>query len=422
MSKIDAKGIAVLMERASVLANKATLTSQEQRSYNLLLSQISMLKTGEVTLADLDQENYNEVARKHGLEERRINPTRMTPEQRSKAEGWSAMVLRAAEIRTNETQGNILSRVGSYSGLGFFAPTEFISETFAAMAAHDAIFDEDAVTYQETSNGRVEQIPVYGDIEVVGVPVGEAADTTSSEQNLSAPGAAFNGVYSFRSPLWRLPIEVAQDVEAMGGVMPMFKQFAADRIARGAAQKLMNGNGVGEPLGLIPSLLAAGVTPVTAVGSAGNTGGGETAANSIGSKDIATLYYSLNKAYRNSPKAAFFMSDDTLVYLAQLVNKQGNPLVQWQGPEAFIFGKPVRVAPSMDPIGASKYPVVFGDGSYWLTRMVNDDLTRVQVVKEAAGLIEKGLIGMRMFVRYGGSLLWTDAGSPAPFAVLQNHS
>ena len=76
----------------------------------------------------------------------------------------------------------------------------------------------------------------------------------------------------------------------------------------------------------------------------------------------------------------------------------------------------------MDGIGASKYPVVFGDGSYWLTRMVSDDLTRVQVVKEAAGLIEKGLVGMRMFVRYGGSLLFTDAGSPAPFAVLQNHS
>jgi len=422
MSKIDVKGVAVLMESASALANKPTLTSQEQRSYNLLLSQIAMLKTGEVTLDDLNQQMVDESARKHGFESRRINPTRMTSEQRSKAEGWSAMVLKAAEIRTNETQGNILARVGSYSGLGFFSPVESISEVYAAMAAHDAVFDPEAVSYQETANGRIEQIPVYGDIEAIGVPVGEAANTTSSEQNLSAPGAAFNGVYSFRSPLWRVPIEVVQDVEAMGGAIEMFKKFAADRIARGAAAKLMNGSGVGEPLGLIPSLLAAGVTPVSAVGSSSNTGGAETAANSIGSKDIATLYYSLNKAYRNSPKAAFFMSDDTLVYLAQLVNKQGNPLVQWQGPEAFIFGKPVRVAPSMDGIGASKYPVVFGDGSYWLTRMVSDDLTRVQVVKEAAGLIEKGLVGMRMFVRYGGSLLFTDAGSPAPFAVLQNHS
>jgi hypothetical protein len=51
-----------------------------------------------------------------------------------------------------------------------------------------------------------------------------------------------------------------------------------------------------------------------------------------------------------------------------------------------------------------------------------DDLTYVQMVKEAAGLIEKGLVGFRMFARYGGGLLYTDAGSPAPFGFLQNHS
>ena len=76
----------------------------------------------------------------------------------------------------------------------------------------------------------------------------------------------------------------------------------------------------------------------------------------------------------------------------------------------------------MDGIGASDHPVLLGDGSYWLTRMVSDDMTRVQVVKEAAGLIENGLVGMRMFVRYGSSLSWTDTGSPARFGVLQNDS
>jgi len=420
---IDRKGLALLMGQATQLTSKERLTASEEKRYSLLLSQIALLKTGEVTLADLDQQTLNAFERKNGFEQTKLNPTRLTAEQRSKAEGWQMLVdLGHREQRTNETQGNILARIGSYSGLGVFVPTEFVSETYAAMAAHDAIFDPEVVTYMESSNGRVTEFPVYGDIEVVGVPVGEAADTTGSEQNLSAPGAAFNGVYSFRSPIWRVPIEVVQDVEAMGGVVPMFKQFAADRIARGAAQKLINGSGTGEPLGLIPALLAAGVTPVTAVGSADNTGGSENSSNSIGSKDIAKLYYSLNKAYRNSPKAAFFMSDDTLVYLAQLVNKMGSPLVQWQGPEAFIFGKPVRVCPSMDSIAASKYPVLFGDGSYWLTRMVVDDSSYVQVIKEAAGLIEKGLYGLRMFSRYGGSLLWTDAGSPAPFAILQNHS
>jgi len=149
----------------------------------------------------------------------------------------------------------------------------------------------------------------------------------------------------------------------MGGAMEMFKKFAADRIARKVGKLLINGNGVNTILGLVPSLAALGVTPVTAVGSAGNSGGAEDGSNSIGSKDVATLYYSVNEAYRNSPKAAWFMNDGTRAYLAQIVSKQGVPLVQWQGPEAYIFGKPVKVCPGMDSIGASKSPVVFGDGA-----------------------------------------------------------
>jgi len=50
----------------------------------------------------------------------------------------------------------------------------------------------------------------------------------------------------------------------------------------------------------------------------------------------------------------------------------------------------------------------------------HDDDTHVQVVREASGLAEKALVGLRMFVRYGGALLYTDGGSPAPFGVLQN--
>ncbi len=420
---IDKKGLALLMAQASELASRAKLTSQEEKRYSVLLSQISLLKTGEVTLADLDQDHLNAIERKNGFEQTRLNPTRLTNEQRSKAEAWQTMVKVVGERRTaNETEGNILARIGTYSGLGQFVPTEFLTDVFAAAAAHDALFDEDAITYYESATGRVTQVPTFGDIENEAVQISEADDTSSGETNLAVPGHANVGVYSFRSPLWRVPIEAVQDVEAMGGAMEIFKKFAADRIARGVGKKLVNGNGIDTILGLVPSLAALGVTPVTAVGSAGNTGGSENGANSIGSQDIASLYYNVNEAYRNSPKAAWFMNDGTRAYLAQIVSKMGVPLVQWQGPEAFIFGKPVKVCPGMDSIGASKSPVVFGDGSYWMTRCVMDDLTYVQMVREAVGLIEKGLVGFRMYARYGGSLLYTDSGSPAPFGVLKNHS
>ncbi len=421
MSKFDHRSLASCLQELSDLSNKSVWTRKDEHRNAYLLSAISALKAG-VTMDEIQLDQVNDAERRNGLPVTRVKNTRLTAEQRSKAEAWQAVANSVAENRTNETQGNITARIGSYNGLGFFSPTEFLSETFAAAAAHDALFDEEAITYYESSTGRVTEVPTFGDIENEAVQISEADDSTSGETNLAVPGHSNVAVYSFRSPLWRVPIEAVQDVEAMGGAMEIFKQFAADRIARGVGKKLVNGNGVGTILGLIPSLLALGVTPVTAIGSAGNTGGSETSAQSIGSQDIASLYYNVNEAYRNSPKAAWFMNDGTRAYLAQLVSKMGVPLVQWQGSEAFIFGKPVKVCPGMDSIGASKSPVVFGDGAYWMTRCVMDDLSYVQMVREAAGLIEKGLVGFRMYARYGGSLLYNDANSPAPFGVLKNHS
>jgi hypothetical protein len=76
----------------------------------------------------------------------------------------------------------------------------------------------------------------------------------------------------------------------------------------------------------------------------------------------------------------------------------------------------------MDAIAPSSNPVIFGDGSYWLSRRVVSDDTYVQVVREAAGLAENGQVGLRLFCRAGGELLYTDSGSPAPFGLLQMHS
>lgn len=422
---IDKKGLALLMGQASSLANKeGRLTPQEEKRFALLQSQIAILRSGEVSLADLDLEEANEIARRHGLP---ITKRQGNSETRAKAEAWQMVLKLASEKRTaNETQGSIIARIGTYTGLGQFVPTEFIQETYAAMAAHDAFLDEDAVSMMNSSTGRVTEVPTYGDIENVAQVVSESGDTSSSEANISAPGKADSVVYSYRSPLWRLPIEVMQDVEAMGNAVNLFKAFAADRIARGAAKDLVNGNGSGKPLGIVPALLAAGVTPTTAAGSAANTGGPEDGTNSIGSKDIAALYLSVNEAYRNSPKTAFFMNDTTRLFLSQIVTKQGLPLIEVHDGMETMFNKPVRISPSMQSIGAGNIPVLFGDGSYWLSRQVVDtsdeSTTYVQLVKEASGLIEKGLVGLRMFCRWGGSLLYTDANSPAPFGLLQNHT
>lgn len=215
-------------------------------------------------------------------------------------------------------------------------------------------------------------------------------------------------------------MEAMQDVDAANGVIQLFKQFAADRVSRGASKLLLKGSGTNEPLGLIAALMGAGVTPITAQGNSINGASG-TGLNSIGSSDLASLLYSVDEAYRNDSRCVWLMNDDTRTFLATQVDKNGRPLLNWQGGEAWILGYPVRTSPSMDSIGSGKVPVLFGNLGYWCTRCVMDN-TKIQLVKETVGLVEQGEMGLRLWTRYDGALLYTDAGSPAPMNYLQNQS
>jgi HK97 family phage major capsid protein len=166
---------------------------------------------------------------------------------------------------------------------------------------------------------------------------------------------------------------------------------------------------------------ALGLVPVVA---SGNVLGGGNGANSLGVADFVAAYAALNSAYLQSPKVAWAMSHTTLAYLLGLVSTTGQPmnLVQYVDGQATIFGVPVKIAPSMDSIGASQTPVVLGAFDYWCTRLVVDSTSGIAIYREAPGLIENGNIGMRAFIRADGCVLYSDTGSPAPFVMLQNCS
>jgi HK97 family phage major capsid protein len=196
----------------------------------------------------------------------------------------------------------------------------------------------------------------------------------------------------------------------------------------------VTGNGSSKPLGLIPALeeLASVTTPfIIAAGSATHTGGAETGANSIGIPDLSNLYYSVDDAYRSNPKCAWLMRDSTLNYIDGLiVTKLGQKLdlVKYIDGKPFILGKPVKISPSVPAIGPSNVSVVFGDLSFWCTKIVTGiagngmPLGYVQTYQEAPGLIENGLIGFRAFLRAGGVLAVNDRNSPSPINYLMHTS
>ena len=407
----------------NVLSNKPKHTPEDSRRMAYLQTAISALKSG-ASLAEFVEADRRALSDKYGL-----NLDRAPGAKEMEARGWKDFVagehlrsINPSMERRDMQEGSPLARLGTYTGLGYFVPTGFFPQVFAALAAHDALLDDDSVTVITTTNGRVITVPVIGDIENVATCIGEGLSQTSTD--ISATNQATLTAYSYKTPRFVASIESFQDMDTAISTVELFKQFTASRLARGIAKDLVIGNGSSKPQGLLPSLEAVGVPFVTASGSAGNTGGSETGATSLGTADFAAALENIDQAYVDSPKCAWFMNRKTLVTVASITNKFGDNLnlVQWVDGEPFIYGVPVKFCPSLSNIGASNVPVILGDGTYWATRLVTDEKSGIRVYTEATGLVEQGNVGMSCFIRADGELLYADSSSPAPFTFIRNHS
>ena len=222
--------------------------------------------------------------------------------------------------------------------------------------------------------------------------------------------------------MWRLSVEALNDVQQMTSVIDVFKTFSASRVARGVGKDLMTGNGVGKPLGLIPSLqLLATQAGTVCIGSSETTGGAQTGSNSVGITDVTSLYFSVDQSYRQSPKCAWLMNDNTRLTLSATISKQGEAVWRVANGKDYLFGKPIYTAPSMANIGNGNIPICFGDLSYWVSRHATAG-DRVQLLKEFSGGIEKGEVGLRCWQRWDGALLYSSANGTCPIKFLVTHS
>jgi HK97 family phage major capsid protein len=225
----------------------------------------------------------------------------------------------------------------------------------------------------------------------------------------------------WRSPLSQFSLELFQDAgndDDVASAMSVFAEFAASRCARGIGQALVTGSGSGTTLGLIPSLISAGVSGVVAAGSSANDGGSGTGANSIGSQDLARLYFSVAEPYRYSPKCAWILNDTTALFLSKQLDKQGRPLISLDGPgPVTLLGKRVLISPSMASIGSEAITITFGDMSYWNTRLTGG---RIQVFKET--YVERGIVALQYYLRADGCLAFAGDPNNSPINYLIQHS
>jgi HK97 family phage major capsid protein len=319
----------------------------------------------------------------------------------------------------------MINHVGTYSQMGYFVPDGFYPQLFAALKAADPLFNDGDVTVIHDTTGRPLPIPVASDVENIAVVVGEH-DQSNTEVDIASVSQKVLGAYSYITPRMVVSLEAFQDLPASFSAVSLFKRFVYDRVARGVSADMLNGNGVGKTLGLLPSLEALGTVPVVASGAfaVGEDFPDYTAANSIGPQDLANLLAALDPAYLASPKCAWLMNNSTLGFLNGLTDTIGRPIeiVKYFNGTPSIYGIPVKVSPSMPGIGVSQTPVILGALDYWITRLVVGEDSGIQVFSEAPGLAENGAVALRFFIRADGTLAFNDVNAPAPMVMLRNHS
>ena len=413
--KMNLQALNSYLQELNDLSNKPNHNPQEKRRFAFLQTACAAIRSG-VAVEEVDEMYRTDTARRAGI-------TLPAIERHShEARGWQSYVENPEK---RDVEGDPVARIGTYTALGFFVPTAWRDEAVWAMRAHDVLFDPDAVTFIKSTTAAPLPIPVPSDVASVASVVGESGSQT--ETDIAVPEHVVLGGFSYKTPRYVASIEAMQDLEQNLSVVNLFNKFSADRLARGIGRDLVVGDGVSKPLGLVTSLVGNGAPVVIAAGSNPNDGGGAAGYNSLGSQDFANAIEKLDDAYANSPKVGWLMNKKTLGYLESLLDKMGRPLriVTYENGWPCVMGIRVRICPSMDNVGtgaAPKYPVVLGDLSFWATRIVMGELSGVKVYKEAPGLIENGLIGLRSYLQADGAVLYDDWANAAqsPFVLIEN--
>ncbi|HLZ08962.1 MAG TPA: phage major capsid protein [Chloroflexota bacterium] len=295
--------------------------------------------------------------------------------------------------------------IGTTTAGGYFVPQGFVYDVEQAMKWYGSMLD--AGTIMDTATGQPLPWPSDNDTTVVGEQISENTQVTAADVTLGS--LTFNA-WKYSTKLVKVSIEMLQD--SAFPIESYIKDKFAIRLGRILNTHFTTGGGTTLPNGIVT---AAAAGP-TAVGAAGNTGGSDSATNTIGSTDIFELEHSVDRAYRNG--AAYMMHDTTLKTVKDVLDKYGRPL--WKpslssgDPDTFN-GYPFFINNDMATPAASAKTMLFGQLKKYMIRRVKG----LAVLRLDERFADYGQVAFIGFARYDGNLL--DAGTH-PVKYLIQHS
>jgi HK97 family phage major capsid protein len=359
---------------ADSLSALSKLNGQQKNRFDYLLSKISATKA--VISAEEDR-----------------SASRGVEEERTKQRDRDSFIR---YYKTGDHRG-LTTTTGSAGG--FLIPADFQKELFKGIAQYTDLMNEDNVRLIRTKTGSPVTVPGFDLSTISSQIIAQLADLAPG----SVPTLSRNilGAYSYRTTPIVATLEIEQD--AFESVYEILNQAFSVGLARGIGADLVNGTGTTAPMGLLTAAADSGVTTA--------------AYTTVTADEINAIYFSLNRAYRRSPKCAWVMNDQTWQFIRKSKDTNGRPLIDINLTEEgeTLMGKKVLVSPDMPTSAAGAKHILFGDLSQFVVRVVGDSISMKRSV-EYPGMAENACALYTAYMRIDSALISPGGVKPVVFA------
>jgi HK97 family phage major capsid protein len=367
------------------------LNPEQQKRSSYLLAKISALKAGSLTTDEEVRERAAAAAKEVGL----------LPEMEEFRQFLQNDQGRFLYPHERRTYSGLNTAVGSNGG--YFVPAVYMDELFQGMANFDPLLDEQNVRLLKTDNARPMTVPGIDLSTISATKIAQGVDSPPAifpATNVPAVSKNVLGGFSYRSDSIPATFELEQD--SFESISKVLATAFGIGLARGIGQDLVTGDGVTGPQGLLTAASNSGVTTA--------------AAGVISATDLTSIYFSLNRAYRNSPRCAWVCSDVVYKMIRDAKFSSGQPVLDMTDDGEKLLGKKVLISPSM-PSAATSKGIVFADLAQYVVRVAKDTVeTRRNT--QAPGFAENGVALYYSLMRADAALVAPGNVKPAVYATL----
>jgi HK97 family phage major capsid protein len=283
---------------------------------------------------------------------------------------------------------DILNRaqaIGSDGAGGYAVDSSVFPEVVQGLLSYGGVL-AGPINRIETENGNELKIPSTDDTGNGGTLLAE--NTQDSEVAITFTQASV-AAFKFTSGIVLSSNEWLMDNAVNGDRLIL--RMLGERLGRGLAPYLVNGDGVAEPQGLLAS-----TNSVTAA-----------SASAITRDDLLGCIYGVDALHRNSDAFRIIVSDSTMLAIRKLDHGTSDAAPIYQpsamaGEPGTIEGVPVIVDPAMEAIGGGLHSVICAD----LSRLWLRQAGPIRLIRAVERWIDYDQTGFLGFARWDSA--WVD--------------